>query len=171
MRVNIWSFGCVVMTLNSCLDTSHHWPRHPFKDVRVVAGSLQQCNGEAPLHCQKELHTQGFSGALTSKYPEGWNLASTICVSGNILYSSTGAPSGSGPQWFWQISVEVSCKPMWQNIRAYKTVIKNPYAQINEVLLGSRFCPLLLFVNIDDEVSTDMCLSCKEHLLMNQVLS
>jgi hypothetical protein len=35
----------------------------------------------------------------------------------------------------------------------------------------SLLCPLLLFVNTDDTVSTDMCLTCKEHSLMNQVLS
>jgi hypothetical protein len=71
-----------------------------------------------------------------------------------------------------EISVVVACKPMWQNMRAYQIITNNPCSHINaELLLGTRIdytmrillCPLVLVMNIDDVVSTETCLICKEH--------
>jgi hypothetical protein len=62
--------------------------------------------------------------------------------------------------------------PMWQNMRAYQTITNNPCPLTNaELLLVSRMdytmrilvCPLVLVVNIDDAVSTETWLICKEH--------
>jgi hypothetical protein len=70
------------------------------------------------------------------------------------------------------ILVVFACKPMWQNMRAYQNITKNPCLQINaEILLVSRMdytmsiplCPLVLVVNVDDTVSMKTCFTCKEH--------
>jgi hypothetical protein len=57
---------------------------------------------------------------------------------------------------------------MW----AYEIITKDPCPHINfELLLASKmdytmrilFCPLVLVVNIDDAVSTETCLICKDY--------
>jgi hypothetical protein len=64
-----------------------------------------------------------------------------------------------------------ACKPMWQNMWAYRTITKNPCPQINaELLLVFRMdCtmmiliyPLVLVMNIDDAIFTKTCLICKD---------
>jgi hypothetical protein len=66
----------------------------------------------------------------------------------------------------------LACKPMWQIMRAYKTVTNNPCTHINAQLLlvsGMDYTmrilhsPLVFVVNIDDAVCTEICLICKEH--------
>jgi hypothetical protein len=61
---------------------------------------------------------------------------------------------------------------MWQNMRAYQTITNSPCPHINaELLLVYQMdytmrillCPLVLVVNIDDAISTETCLICKEH--------
>jgi hypothetical protein len=60
---------------------------------------------------------------------------------------------------------------MWQNMRAYQTTTNSLCPHVNAELLlvsGMEYlrillCPLVLVMNIDDAVSTDMCLFCKEH--------
>jgi hypothetical protein len=56
---------------------------------------------------------------------------------------------------------------MWKNMRAYQTIKNNPCPHINaELLLMSRMdytmrillCPLVLVVNIDEAVCTEICL-------------
>jgi hypothetical protein len=56
----------------------YHGPPHPFKDAGVVADSLShpQCDGEVPLRCPQELHTQEVLGVPTGKNPEDSNPAS-----------------------------------------------------------------------------------------------
>jgi hypothetical protein len=75
-------------------------------------------------------------------------------------------------QEYEKTSVVVACKTMWQNVRAYRTITKNPCPNMNaELLLESNmdytmrilFCPLVLVVNIDDAISTEMNLICKQH--------
>jgi hypothetical protein len=48
---------------------SHHGLLHPLKGARVVLDSLTGIHndGEVPLHCQQELHTQGFLGGSQVK--------------------------------------------------------------------------------------------------------
>jgi hypothetical protein len=57
-------------------------------------------------------------------------------------------------------------------MRAYKTVTNNPCPHNNaELLLVSKMdytvniilCPLVLVVNINDAISTETSLTCKEH--------
>jgi hypothetical protein len=51
------------MGFNARFDNSHHGLPHTFKDAEVVVDSIDRhvkCDGEVPLHCQQELHTQGF---------------------------------------------------------------------------------------------------------------
>jgi hypothetical protein len=71
-----------------------------------------------------------------------------------------------------EISAVVACQPMWQNMQAYQAITNNPCPHLNaELLLVSRMyyamsillCPLVLVVNIDNGVSTETCLICKEH--------
>jgi hypothetical protein len=60
------------MKFTARLDASHHGPPHPFKYVGIFEDSLDrhpQYDGEVPLHCQQELHTQG-------KNPQDSSLAS-----------------------------------------------------------------------------------------------
>jgi hypothetical protein len=61
---------------------------------------------------------------------------------------------------------------MWQNMWTYQTITNNPYPYINAVLLlvarmdytmRILLCPLVLVVNIDDAISTETYLICKEH--------
>jgi hypothetical protein len=62
-----------------------------------------------------------------------------------------------------EIALVVASKPVWQNMRAYRAVTNDPCSRINiELLLMSRF-PLVLVVNIDDAVSTETCLICKDN--------
>jgi hypothetical protein len=67
-----------------------------------------------------------------------------------------------------EISVVVACKPMWRNVRAYRTITNNPCPHINaELLLVSRMdytmrvllCPLVLVVNIHDAETTPASLN------------
>jgi hypothetical protein len=82
------------MIFSSCLDTSHHGPPHPFKDAGVVVGSLTGilCDGEVPLHCQQEPHTntQEFSGVSIGINQEDSNLASAEAMQCVLLYLSIG---------------------------------------------------------------------------------
>jgi hypothetical protein len=61
---------------------------------------------------------------------------------------------------------------MWQNLWPYQTITNNPCPGINtELMLVSRMdytmrinhCPPVLVVNLDDVISPEMCLICKEH--------
>jgi hypothetical protein len=62
------------MRFNAPLYTSHHGPRHPFKDAGVVADILTGIHNamvsEVPLRCQQELHTQRLLGVPGGKNPE-----------------------------------------------------------------------------------------------------
>jgi hypothetical protein len=50
-----------------------------------------QWDGEVPLRCQQELHTQGFLGVPTGKIPEDSNLASVEAMQWvHLLYLSIG---------------------------------------------------------------------------------
>jgi hypothetical protein len=60
---------------------------------------------------------------------------------------------------------------MWENMRECKTIVNNPCLQITDKLqLLSRMdytvkillCPLVFVVNIDDAISTETSLICKE---------
>jgi hypothetical protein len=77
------------MTFNARLDTSDLGPQHPFKDAEVVSGSLKG-DGEVPLHCQQELHTQGFLGVPTGKNTEDSNPVSVEAMQWVLLYLSIG---------------------------------------------------------------------------------
>jgi hypothetical protein len=59
---------------------------------------------------------------------------------------------------------------MWQNMQAHQTITSNPCPHINAKLqlvskmdytVNILFSPLVLVVNIDDAVYTEMCLICK----------
>jgi hypothetical protein len=62
---------------------------------------------------------------------------------------------------------------MLQNMWAYQTITDNPCPDINAELLlvVSRMdytmrillCPLVLIVNVDGAICSEMCLTCKEH--------
>jgi hypothetical protein len=47
-----------------------------------------QCEGEVPLRCQQELHTQGFLAVPTRKTPEDSNLVSVEAMQWALLYLS-----------------------------------------------------------------------------------
>jgi hypothetical protein len=69
------------MRFNARLDTSHHGLQHPCKGAGVVADSLDrhpQCDGEVPICCQDEMHTQGFLGVPTDNKPEDAILAWSV---------------------------------------------------------------------------------------------
>jgi hypothetical protein len=71
------------MRTNPRLDTSHHGPPHIFKDAGAGAGSLTGIltyDGEVPLHCQEELHTQGFLDIPADKYREDSSTAGVKAV-------------------------------------------------------------------------------------------
>jgi hypothetical protein len=74
------------MRFNAGLDMSHYGLLHLFKDSGVAADSLTGIHN-VPLHCQQELHTQGFLGVLTCKNPGESNLASEEAMQW-VLYLS-----------------------------------------------------------------------------------
>jgi hypothetical protein len=73
-----------------------------------------------------------------------------------------------------EISEVVACKPIWQNMLAYKPCIHNNGELLlvfrMEYTLKIRLCALVLVVNIDDAVSIEMCLICKEHCGNKEIL-
>jgi hypothetical protein len=79
---------------NARLDTSHHGPT--AASVQRCRGGCgwsdrhPQCDGEVPLRCQQELHTQGVLGVSTGKNPEGSNLESVEAMQWVLLYLSIG---------------------------------------------------------------------------------
>jgi hypothetical protein len=63
-------------------------PPHPFRDAGAVADTLDrhpQCDGEATLLCQQELHTQGFLSVCTGTNPEDSNLAWSVERGGHAV--------------------------------------------------------------------------------------
>lgn len=77
-----------------------------------------------------------------------------------------------------EILVMFACKPMWQNMQAYKTIANNPCTHINaEMLLEFKMdytmtillCPLVT-VSTDEAVSTETHLVCKEHRRNEEML-
>jgi hypothetical protein len=57
-------------------------------DPSIRSKMHPQCGGEVPLHCQQELHAQGFLGVHTRKYPEDSNLTSVEAMQWVLLYLS-----------------------------------------------------------------------------------
>jgi hypothetical protein len=78
------------MLFNACLNMSHHGPLHPVKRCQRSCRQSDrhpQCN-EVPLHCQQELHAQGFLGIPTGRNPEDSNLASVEVMQWVLLHIS-----------------------------------------------------------------------------------
>jgi hypothetical protein len=75
------------MKFNARLDTSHHGRPHASKDAGVAAESDRhpKCDGEVPLRCLEELHTQGLLSAPTGKNPEDSNVASVEAIKWVLL--------------------------------------------------------------------------------------
>jgi hypothetical protein len=65
-------------SVQRCRGSCRWYDRHP------------QCDGEVPLRCQQELHTQGFSGVPTGKTLEDSNLVSVEAMQWVLLYLSIG---------------------------------------------------------------------------------
>jgi hypothetical protein len=82
--------------LNEIQCTPRHVPLWTAASVQRCRGSCgwsdrhPQCNGEVPLRCQQELHTQGFPGVPTGKHPEDSNLMSVEAMQWVLLYLSVG---------------------------------------------------------------------------------
>jgi hypothetical protein len=74
MHASTWTAASVQRCRGSCGQSD----RHP------------QCDGEVPLRCQQELHTQGSLGVSTGKNPEDSNLASVEAMQWVLLYLSIG---------------------------------------------------------------------------------
>jgi hypothetical protein len=70
------------MKFNARLDTSHHGPQHPFRDVGVLADSL--------TGIRRELHTRGSSGAPTGKNPEDSHMVSAQAMQWFFFHLSIG---------------------------------------------------------------------------------
>jgi hypothetical protein len=84
------------MKFNARLDTSHHGSPHPSKTDSIITDNLarhSQCHGEVPLHCQQELHTQGFWRVSRGTNSEASNLASVQTMQWVLLYLSIGHES------------------------------------------------------------------------------
>jgi hypothetical protein len=70
-------------------------PSHPFKDASSV-DRHPQCDGEVPLRCQQELHTQGFRGATTDQNKEDSNLPSVMIGAIDSISHRTAKLNNSG---------------------------------------------------------------------------
>jgi hypothetical protein len=57
------------------------------------------------IHCQQELHTQGFSGVPTGKNPEDSNLASVEEMQWVLLYLSISQHGQNVPSCMYHIRV------------------------------------------------------------------
>jgi hypothetical protein len=73
-HVSAWTAALV----QRCRGSWEYSDRHP------------QCDGEVPLHCQQELHTQRVSRVPTGKNPDDSNLASMEVMQWVLLYLSIG---------------------------------------------------------------------------------
>jgi hypothetical protein len=60
----------------------------PARAVAEILTDIHSDDGEVPLRCQQELHTQGFLRVPTSKNPEYSYLASVGAMQWVLLYLS-----------------------------------------------------------------------------------
>jgi hypothetical protein len=66
---------------------------NPFRNDGILTDSLHthpQCDGEMPLYCQQELHTQGILGVSRGKSSEHSNMADVESMQWVLHYLSIG---------------------------------------------------------------------------------